>query len=53
MHSIWEKLSEEGWREEIAARKSEYNEGLLEINGVQMYRPLGEKGVHAPEPRFL
>ncbi|KAF9645813.1 hypothetical protein BDM02DRAFT_399008 [Thelephora ganbajun] len=40
---IWEKLSEEGWHEEIATRKSMYKPGLLEIKGVVMTRPLGEK----------
>ena len=47
-HRIWEKLSEEGWHEEIAARKSEYEQELLDIKGVMMIRPLGEKGAHAP-----
>lgn len=42
---IWEKLSDEGWREEIATRKSKYEPGLMKIKGVVMVRPLGEKGV--------
>ena len=45
-HRIWEKLSEDGWGEEIAARKSMYEPGLLKIKGVRMIRPLGEKGTH-------
>jgi len=45
---IWEKLSEEGWGEEIAARKSMYEPELMEIKGVVMVRPLGEKGAHVP-----
>ena len=47
---IWEKLAEEGWREEIIARKSMYEQGLLEIKGVKMNRPLGEKGTYALNP---
>ena len=43
-HRIWERLSEEGWHEEIAAHKSRYEPGLLKIKGVKMFRPLGEKG---------
>jgi len=45
---IWEKLSEDGWGEEIATRKSMYEAGLKKIKGVVMVRPLGEKGVHFP-----
>lgn len=41
---IWEKLAEEGWQEEIAARKAEYEPGLLRIKGVKVTCPLGEKG---------
>ena len=48
MHRIWEKLSEDGWREEIAARKSEYEPGLLNIKGVTTIRPLSEKGARVP-----
>lgn len=47
-HRIWEKLSEDGWHEEIAAHKSEYEPGLLNVKGVMMFRPLGEKGAHVP-----
>jgi hypothetical protein len=43
---IWEKLSEDGWHEEIAAHKSMYEQGLLRIKGVMVLRPLGEKGTH-------
>lgn len=46
---IWEKLSEEGWHEEIATRKSMYEPGLMEIAGVAMIRPLSKKGMHVPE----
>ena len=50
---IWEKLSEEGWGEEIATRKPMYEPGLMKIKGVMMFRPLGEKGVCVPDPRLL
>ena len=47
---IWERLSEEGWDEEIATRKSEFKPGLMKIKGVVIARPLSEKGVHVPNP---
>jgi hypothetical protein len=53
LRRIWEKLSEDGWREEIATRKSEYEPGLMKIKGVVMIRPLGEKGVHIASSNFL
>ena len=46
LHRIWEKLTEEGWGREIAARKSTYEPGLMQIKGVVTARPLGERGVH-------
>lgn len=49
---IWEKLCEEGWREEIATHKSEYEPGLMKIKGVTMIRPLGKKGVRIPSYWF-
>ena len=49
LRRIWERLSEEGWRDEISARKSEYESGIMEIKGVVMNRPLGEKGMHIPK----
>lgn len=47
---IWEKLSEDGWHEEIAACKQMYKPELLRIKGVMMNRPLGEKGTYASSP---
>lgn len=47
---IWEKLSEDGWREELEARKSSYESGVLKFKGVIMARPLGDKGMHDPNP---
>jgi len=47
---IWEKLSEDGWHEEIATRKSTYEPGLMKIKGVVTVRPLSEKGMHVPDP---
>ena len=43
-------MSEEGWREEIATRKSMYEPGLMGIKGVVMVRPLNKKGMHVPDP---
>lgn len=50
IHQPSVELSEKGWHEEIAACKSMYGPGLMEIKGVAMARPLGEKGTHVPDP---
>ena len=50
LYRIWERLSEDGWREEIETNKSTYERGLLKIKGVVMARPLGEKGAQPQIP---
>lgn len=50
---IWEKLSEEGWHEEITVRKSKYEPRLTTIRGVAMARPLSKTGTHTPDPLSL
>ena len=50
---IWENLSEEGWGEEIAARKEQYQPGLLAISGVATFHPLDEYGAHIQDPQLL
>lgn len=53
---IWEKLAEGGWQEEIAARKAEYEPGLLKVKGVKVTCPLSEKAwakLRAPLNAFM